>query len=367
MLVCLFSKLLKDVMVAPKLTIAQRMELVELFFMNNKNSRIACSRFKDRHPDIRKPCHTTVIRLVARFRATGRVDDLPRSGRRRSGTSEEMATFVVANYTVNPHLSTRQVATDIGSSQSSVLRCLKQEKFHPYKIVRTQVLSEDDFDRRVEFCEWALAKFDDDDSFGNNVIFSDEASFSLTGEVNKQNWRFWSDSNPHWMEAVNDQGAPKVMVWAAVWREHVIGPFFFQTNVTSESYLEMLTTQLWPAIQQQIDVNTWMMQDGAPPHYGIIVRNWLNEKFPEKWIGRRGSVEWPPRSPDLTPLDFFLWGYLKSKVYQTRPQTLQELRQRIERICATVTVEMLTKVRLSWINRLRVCALQHGEQFEHLL
>jgi len=41
------------------------------------------------------------------------------------------------------------------------------------------------------------------------------------------------------------------------------------------------------------------------------------------------DIEWPPRSPDLTPLDFFLWGYLKQKVFSTPPQDLPTLRRRI--------------------------------------
>ena len=55
-------------------------------------------------------------------------------------------------------------------------------------------------------------------------------------------------------------------------------------------------------------------QDGAPPHYGLIVKDFLNATFDE-WIGRRGHVEWPPCSPDLTPMDFSVWGILKNAVY----------------------------------------------------
>ena len=50
------------------------------------------------------------------------------------------------------------------------------------------------------------------------------------------------------------------------------------------------------------------MQDGAPPHFSFFVTDVLNERFPVAWIGRNGPILWPPRSPDLSPLDFFLWG-----------------------------------------------------------
>ncbi|KAJ4436416.1 hypothetical protein ANN_19049 [Periplaneta americana] len=52
----------------------------------------------------------------------------------------------------------------------------------------------------------------------------------------------------------------------------------------------------------------WFQHDGAPAHYAFAVRNCINERFPYRWIGRSGSVQGPPRSPDLTPMDFFLWG-----------------------------------------------------------
>ncbi|EFN82476.1 hypothetical protein EAI_06335, partial [Harpegnathos saltator] len=70
--------------------------------------------------------------------------------------------------------------------------------------------------------------------------------------------------------------------------------------------------------------DVWFQQDGASPHYGRIVRNYLNDTFPNRWIGRRGTIEWPPRSPDIAPLDFFLWGYIKNKVYFTKPRNLDE-------------------------------------------
>ena len=55
-------------------------------------------------------------------------------------------------------------------------------------------------------------------------------------------------------------------------------------------------------------------QDGASAHYSSRVRTYLDNKRPGNWIGRGGPVEWPPRWPDLTPCDYFLWGHLKEKV-----------------------------------------------------
>ena len=57
-------------------------------------------------------------------------------------------------------------------------------------------------------------------------------------------------------------------------------------------------------------------QDGAPPHFRLTVRAHLEETYGDRWIGRGGPTSWPPRSPDLTPLDFYAWGYMKNYVYE---------------------------------------------------
>jgi hypothetical protein len=63
----------------------------------------------------------------------------------------------------------------------------------------------------------------------------------------------------------------------------------------------------------------------------------LNEKFPNAWIGRGGPIFWPPRSPDLTPTELFLWGYVKNIVYGENIRDLMHLRDRITAAIATVT------------------------------
>ena len=52
----------------------------------------------------------------------------------------------------------------------------------------------------------------------------------------------------------------------------------------------------------------------------------LNESFPNRWLGRGGPVAWPQRSPDLTPLDYYLWGHMKTLVYKTKVESRAALR-----------------------------------------
>ncbi|GBM72025.1 hypothetical protein AVEN_119387-1 [Araneus ventricosus] len=90
--------------------------------------------------------------------------------------------------------------------------------------------------------------------------------------------------------------------------------------------------------------NVWFQHDGEPEHKISSVKQYLVEEFGEQIIGYGGFQEWPPRSPDLTPMDSFLWGYLKQQVYATPPPTLQDLQLRITDACANVTPAMLLRV-----------------------
>lgn len=110
----------------------------------------------------------------------------------------------------------------------------------------------------------------------------------------------------------------------------------------------------------------FFMQDGAPPHYASGVRQWLDENFPARWIGRRGAIDWPARSPDLSPADFFLWGYLKDIVYKTKPRNLHELKQSIVSGFSQIDPRQCKKVCESVPERLQRCIDANGHQFEHL-
>jgi hypothetical protein len=71
-------------------------------------------------------------------------------------------------------------------------------------------------------------------------------------------------------------------------------------------------------------------QEGASPHYLGEVREYLSIRFPDRWIGRTAPIAWPPLSPDLTPLEFLLWGFVKDRVFVPPfPANFVELRTRI--------------------------------------
>lgn len=106
----------------------------------------------------------------------------------------------------------------------------------------------------------------------------------------------------------------------------LIEPHILPDRLTGESYLNFLRKDL-PVLLVELPLNIrqkmWLLQDGAPPHFNRKVRLFLDQTFPNRWFGRNGPVQWPPRSPDLTPCDFFLWGYMKSLVFRTPVETME--------------------------------------------
>ncbi|GFG35592.1 hypothetical protein Cfor_00314, partial [Coptotermes formosanus] len=74
--------------------------------------------------------------------------------------------------------------------------------------------------------------------------------------------------------------------------------------------LDMLEQFLFPQFgENDHEGRMHFRQDGAPPHYNRDIRNCLNTRFPGQWIGRAAPTPWPPCSPDLTALDFFLVAF----------------------------------------------------------
>ena len=80
----------------------------------------------------------------------------------------------------------------------------------------------------------------------------------------------------------------------------------------------------------------------------------------ERVISKNGPVECPPRSCDLTPLDFFLWGHFKSLVYANKPETLDDLKDNIQREIANVPVELCARVVENWVQRINRCKRARG-------
>lgn len=109
------------------------------------------------------------------------------------------------------------------------------------------------------------------------------------------------------------------------------------------------------------------MQDGAPPHVTNEVKHFLRQKFGNRIISRGEDDTWPPRSPDLTPCDFFLWGYVKSLVYRQPPQTMPDLMLAIQNAVDSLTPDQLRDAVYNTVARAQAVIDCNGGHIEHLL
>ncbi|GFX18774.1 uncharacterized protein TNCV_3019311 [Trichonephila clavipes] len=91
------------------------------------------------------------------------------------------------------------------------------------------------------------------------------------------------------------------------------------------------------------------------------------EQFGDRLISRFGPVNWPPRSCDLTPLDYFLWGYVKLLVYADKPQTLDHLEDNIRRVIADIWPQILEKVIENWTSRLDYIQASRGSPMPEII
>lgn len=87
--------------------------------------------------------------------------------------------------------------------------------------------------------------------------------------------------------------------------------------MTSAGYLEMFTNFVIPNLKKRNDLSdVLLMQHDAPPDVEFSVKRFLKQHSDDRIISRHFTFLWPPRSPDLIPMDLWLWGYLKSKCMQ---------------------------------------------------
>ncbi|GFV95744.1 uncharacterized protein TNCV_1727941 [Trichonephila clavipes] len=108
----------------------------------------------------------------------------------------------------------------------------------------------------------------------------------------------------------------KLTVWCALWAGGIIGPYFFKNDeghnvtVNGDRYRALITNFFIPELNNHDVQELWFQQDEATCHTARATIDLLKDTFGDRLISRFGPVNWPPRSCDLTPLDYFLWGYV---------------------------------------------------------
>ena len=181
-----------------------------------------------------------------------------------------------------------------------------------------QNLEPADFPRPVIYCEWLLQQCRERLNFLNCILFSHEAEFTRNAVFNSHNTHIWSYENPHARQEVLFQRQFSINGSAGIVNHRLVGSYVLPNRLNATQYLDV-------EVSLGERVRMWYLHDGTLPDFVKPVSEWLNNHFPNQWVGRNGPVAWPSRSPGL-------WGCMKLLVYgnQQYPETIVEFQQRVE-------------------------------------
>jgi len=358
-------------------SIEERRELIELYIENGRNITTTIRRWGQAHRGQPKPAYHTVKRLVEKFEAQGRLEDDRASISGRASTSRtpeliEQASQIVES---DPRISVRNLARAIGVGKSSAHTILREDlqKF-PYKIQEGQELKTNHIEGRLraasEICELIDRKLLDP----MKVISSDEAHFHLCGYVNKQNNRIWASERPSQIQQ-RPLHPVYTTVWAAVTSEGIVDVQFIRNQkVNAALYGRILEDFIRKMDEKGITSTHWFQQDGARAHTTKDNLDILRRAFGSRIISRRFSeiyqgegLEWPANSPDLSPMDFFVWGTTKELAYRNKPKNLDELEEKIGEILRAIPADSCRRTFTSFEERLRMTIAMGGGHIETIL
>lgn len=347
------------------LSMEEKIEII-LIHGENRTNRDTANIFNQRHPN-KFVSHSTVGRIVDKFKSSGSVlNDFkkPHVNWQVQQHEEHVLLDVVEHKTT----SIAAISNRTGAKETTVRKILKKHKYRPFKPKYVHILKERDFNARFDFCMWFQGELEENRRFPKEIMFSDEATFSSNGTVSSQNCRWWADENPNFIIECRDQYSFKTNVWCGIFYGRLIGPYFFHENLNSQRYLNFLMTEITDLIDDMVLEERsvlWFQQDGASIHSTLAVRSYLNQLFGDKWIGRYSAYPWPARSPDLTPLDFSLWGYLKEKVYRKRPfRNIEHLENTIRDVCLEIPATYFVNITREFSRRIIKCIAREGRHTE---
>lgn len=358
---------------AGRYSFREQADIIFMYGRANGNGREAVRLYQMAFPERRQPNHQTFVAVYRRVAETGTV--APQTGDRgrprvvRTPNLEEDILHCVED---DPGISTRQLAVAAGTSHSTAWRVLHEQLLYPYHMQRVQGLSPADFPPRENFCRWFLAQIANP-LFVSSVLFTDEATFGRDGITNFHNDHVWADRNPRAAFQARHQQQFRINVWAGIVGDCLVGPYFLPARLTGAIYRDFIQNTLPELLHEDVPLNIrqnmWFMHDGAPAHFSRLVRDTLTAVYHDRWIGRGGPVKWPARSPDLNPLDFYLWGHLKQLVYGADIPDQETLHRRVMEACETIRHHpgVFERVRQSMIRRVHACLEARGGHFEHWL
>ena len=356
-----------------------------LMFAKEYGSNIRHLNSKAHVSNVPVPNKKTIFRWVKAFDKSGSLENKnlksklrpSHSGRMKTQRTPENMDVVRQSVRAEPRTSVRRRSAQLDIPRMSLHTIMRVDlKLRPYVVQVHQRLTDAHKEARVEMCRWFLEEIEQDATFLYKIWFSDEAHFYLNGHVSNKNFTFWGSEKP---DLVYEKGLhdKKVTVWVAMSANGLIGPFFFEDDngapatVNADRYLGILS-RFWRKLHQVAGgangrQDQWFQQDGAAPHVARHALQWIANHFGHNTISRNTRYRWSANSPDLSPLDFHLWGFLKDGLRGQDFESLGDLKAAIVNAVRAVPQQQCGRVIEHFTRRLKKCIERNGSHIEHVI
>jgi inhibitor of nuclear factor kappa-B kinase subunit alpha len=312
----------------------------------------------------------TLKRWLQRIDATGLASRKIGSGRRRTARIPGNIDFV-RQAIVSPinahrkHFTPRQIAPMLNVSHSSVRRIISKDlRMRVFKRVPVTQLTADDMNRRRIRGQQLLERFND--RTVQRIFFTDEKLFTVSPVIVPQNDRVYSTAlvkrhvRHRSLVVKQSHFSPSVMVAVGISMKGKSRIIFVPhgQSISADYYCDhMLSNGFLPDCQRIFgNWNYTFQQDSASSHRAQRTITFLRQNVPDLI----SPDEWPPKSPDLNPVDYFVWGVLQKEVYSVPIRDLQHLKERILQRWNALPQQQIDSAIRAWRNRLQICVRENG-------
>jgi len=309
-----------------------------------------------------------IIKLIAKWRATGTVVRTAGSGRPRTIRNPIMSRHVCRQLLFGD--SQREVGRELEISKSTVFRIKKDAGLKCFKKINVQYLSVRDKRLRLQRCNIMLQHLQDKPL--PQWFFSDEKMFHCSKRGSAQNTRVYCrqhvakcDINNRQLLKPTKSFTKGIMVWACCSRTHKLPLIWVAEGIkiNAATYMENILQEAIPIMRRLSPAGFFFQQDGAPSHRAAATQQYLRRTINNSFLL---ADQWPPNSPDCNPLDYRIWGAMEQIIYANNRifPSVHELHAAVEDAWAALSDDFLCHVIEEFPTRIHKVVDVRGEHIE---